>query len=113
MATPRGAYVRKTETLRENYCGNKPELDDQVFADLREACTAFLDRPREAAKPPEPKHFRRQWQRPVRESLAELLARCTLAEGIESGVVKPASNDTTGWELQVFDGDIQGKLALV
>jgi hypothetical protein len=98
----RGAYAR-----RGNIKVDTTDETHRLSALLEAAIDAWNADTRKArAKRPEPRHWHKQHQAPVRKSLAELLAEADKRER------EPL--DCSGWENQIYDGDSPlPKLALL
>ena len=110
----RNCYVRRKggETRIEDR-GDPNEVSLEDLAAVAAALKAWERRqaqpkPKKAAPPV----WHRPYQAKVREPLWILLARAAVADGIAAGLVRRGGGDSTGFELQIYDGDREGKLAL-
>ena len=104
----RGSYARRKIGNRVEDNRDRPELSHEDIAEIARALARWEHAQAKLRRPAQPKrevrHWHRQPQPAVRESLGELLAR--------ADAPKPEPLDTTGFELWIMDGDRPGRLAL-
>jgi hypothetical protein len=85
---------------------NDVAISNADVSALQSALDAWLvnnPKPRRE-RPPEPKHWHKQWQPRIRTPLFLLLAQAELRAALADGKAKRADSSTLGWETQVHDG---------
>jgi hypothetical protein len=115
MAATRNPYRRRQhESKVHDDRDRQADAQPDSYQDVRAACDKWLAQ--HTAKDVRGEvvtNWHRQHQRKNTMPLGLLLARSEALELRSVGRIQQEKISTEGWEQQVLDGDLQGKLALV